>query len=45
VWVVEDLVGDKALTIGRFPWVSTHDRGRHELRGIPGDWHLYAVER
>ncbi|TMB48966.1 MAG: hypothetical protein E6J50_09050, partial [Chloroflexi bacterium] len=21
----------------------TTDRGRHELKGVPGDWHLYAL--
>lgn len=26
------------------PDVSTRDRGRHELKGVPGDWQLYAVE-
>ncbi len=24
--------------------VSLRDRGRHELKGVPGDWRLYAVE-
>jgi len=24
--------------------VSVVDRGRHELKGVPGDWQLYAVE-
>lgn len=21
------------------------DRGMHALKGVPGDWHLYAVDR
>jgi len=25
--------------------LAFEDRGRHELKGIPGDWRLYAVER
>lgn len=33
---VRDLVAGSRL---RF-----QDRGEHELKGIPGDWHLYAVE-
>jgi pimeloyl-ACP methyl ester carboxylesterase len=24
--------------------IAFHDRGTHELKGIPGEWHLYAVE-
>jgi class 3 adenylate cyclase len=24
--------------------VTFEDRGTHELRGIPGEWRLYAVE-
>ena len=23
--------------------VAFDDRGRHELKGVPDDWHLYAV--
>src|SRR5207244_1207243 len=26
------------------PDVQLRDRGRHELRGVPGEWQLYAVE-
>jgi len=26
------------------PEVQLRDRGRHELRGVPGEWQLYAVE-
>jgi class 3 adenylate cyclase len=33
---VKDLVVGSGL---RF-----HDRGTHELKGIPGTWQLYAVE-
>ena len=25
------------------PGVEFHDRGRHALRGIPGEWQLLAV--
>jgi class 3 adenylate cyclase len=24
--------------------VTLQDRGRHELKGVPGNWQLYAVE-
>jgi len=34
---VRDLVAGSDLTF--------EDRGKHELKGIPGHWHLYAVER
>jgi class 3 adenylate cyclase len=34
---VKDLVAGSELAF--------HDRGRHELKGIPGEWHLYAVAR
>ncbi len=34
---VKDLVAGSGLTF--------HDRGVHELKGIPGEWRLYAVER
>jgi class 3 adenylate cyclase/alpha-beta hydrolase superfamily lysophospholipase len=34
---VKDLVAGSGLTF--------EDRGEHELKGIPGHWHLYAVER
>jgi class 3 adenylate cyclase len=33
---VRDLVAGSRLNF--------QDRGKHELKGIPGDWHLYAVE-
>ena len=26
------------------PDIQLRDRGRHELRGVPGEWQLYAVE-
>jgi class 3 adenylate cyclase len=32
---VKDLVAGSGLIF--------HDRGQHELKGIPGEWHLYAV--
>ena len=32
---VKDLVAGSGITF--------NDRGAYELRGIPGDWHLYAV--
>ncbi len=25
--------------------IAFHDRGLRELKGIPGEWHLYAVDR
>jgi class 3 adenylate cyclase/pimeloyl-ACP methyl ester carboxylesterase len=34
---VKDLVAGSGLAF--------EDRGDHELKGIPGEWHLYAVER
>jgi pimeloyl-ACP methyl ester carboxylesterase len=34
---VKDLVAGSGLAF--------EDRGHHELKGIPGRWHLYAVER
>jgi class 3 adenylate cyclase len=34
---VKDLVAGSGL---RFA-----DRGAHSLKGVPGEWHLYAVER
>ena len=34
---VKDLVAGSGL--------SFRDRGAHELRGIPGEWRLFAVER
>jgi class 3 adenylate cyclase/pimeloyl-ACP methyl ester carboxylesterase len=34
---VKDLVAGSGLTF--------EDRGAHELKGIPGEWRLYAVER
>jgi class 3 adenylate cyclase len=33
---VKDLVVGSGLEFG--------DRGRHELRGVPGEWQLYAVD-
>ena len=32
---VRDIVAGSRLTF--------QDRGKHNLKGIPGDWHLYAV--
>ena len=34
---VKDLVAGSGLAF--------EDRGQHELKGIPGAWHLYAVQR
>ncbi len=34
---VKDLVAGSGLAF--------EDRGQHELKGIPGEWRLYAVER
>ena len=33
---VKDLVAGSGLAV--------EDRGAHELKGLPGEWHLYAVE-
>lgn len=38
--LVSDAMRD-AIAAGE---VSVVDRGRHELKGVPGDWQLYAVE-
>ena len=34
---VKDLVAGSGLAF--------QDRGAHELKGVPGEWHLYAVDR
>jgi class 3 adenylate cyclase len=34
---VKDLVAGSGLSFG--------ERGRHELRGVPGEWNLFALER
>ncbi len=34
---VRDLVAGSGLRFG--------DRGSQTLKGVPGDWHIYAVER
>jgi hypothetical protein len=34
---VKDLVAGSGLRIA--------DRGNHSLKGIPGEWRIYAVER
>jgi class 3 adenylate cyclase len=34
---VKDLVAGSGL--------SFHDRGTHPLKGVPGDWHLFAARR
>jgi class 3 adenylate cyclase len=34
---VKDLVAGSGLRFG--------DRGNHSLKGVPGDWHIFAVER
>jgi hypothetical protein len=31
----------KDLVIGA--GIDFDDRGSHELKGVPGEWHLYAV--
>src|SRR5439155_18641269 len=33
----------KDLVVGS--GISFCDRGLHTLKGVPGEWHLYAVER
>jgi hypothetical protein len=34
---VKDLVAGSGLRFG--------DRGNHSLKGVPGDWRIFAVER
>jgi class 3 adenylate cyclase len=34
---VKDLVAGSGLRFG--------DRGRQSLKGVPGEWHIFAVER
>jgi class 3 adenylate cyclase len=34
---VKDLVAGSGLRFG--------DRGNQSLKGVPGEWHIYAVER
>ena len=34
---VKDLVAGSGLRFG--------DRGNQNLKGVPGEWHIYAVER
>jgi hypothetical protein len=32
----------KDLVVGS--GIEFEDRGSHELKGVPGEWHLYAVK-
>ena len=32
----------KDLVVGS--GIDFEDRGRHQLKGVPGNWHLFAVE-
>ncbi len=41
----EILVSSTVRDISAGSGISFVDRGRHELKGIPGDWQVYAVER
>jgi class 3 adenylate cyclase len=40
----EILVSDAMRDAIRDSGIQTQDRGRHELKGVPGAWQLYAVE-
>lgn len=40
----EVLVSDAMRDAIRAPEVDLHDRGRHELKGVPGEWQLYWAE-
>ncbi len=40
----EILVSDAMREAIDAPDVSIRDRGRHELKGVPGDWQLFAVD-
>jgi len=40
----EVLVSDSMRDAIRADGIALRDRGRHELKGVPGDWQLYAVE-
>jgi hypothetical protein len=37
--LVSSIVRDLAAGSG----IDFEDRGNHDLRGVPGDWHLYAA--
>jgi class 3 adenylate cyclase len=40
----EVLISESMREVIQVPEVQLRDRGRHELRGVPGEWQLYAVE-
>ena len=40
----EVLISESMREAIQVPEVQLRDRGRHELRGVPGEWQLYAVE-
>lgn len=40
----EILVSDALRAAVEAPGFATSDRGRHELKGVPGAWQLYAVD-
>jgi class 3 adenylate cyclase len=40
----EILVSDAMREAIEGPGISTRDRGRHALKGVPGDWQLFAVD-
>ena len=43
--VVEFPVGRTGLRVHAVSGISFEDRGAHQLKGIPGEWQLYAVAR
>jgi hypothetical protein len=48
-YVAYEVVGDGpidlVLHLGWYSGLSVAERGVQALRGVPGDWPLYAVER
>ena len=40
----EILISDAVRDVGSGVDVQLGDRGRHELKGVPGEWHLFALE-
>jgi len=40
----EILISDAIRTAVAEPQLSLEDRGQHQLKGVPGEWHLYAVQ-
>jgi hypothetical protein len=40
---LETRMDDKDLVAGS--GLRFQDRGMHALKGVPGDWHIFAVEK